>query len=257
MTTQTVSQFASMTWTLEDAVANRRWQRVSYPFDHVVAECMFTDRFYRAFEAAVTERLGLFTRDMPDYDASGYAVTSAEDGALALFHSRPWHDLVARAMGVEATGDVNIALHHHEPGGANGSIHNDLNPGWFVGEDRPDGITVADSSRCGYWHGDDAVGPTYERIRAVAVLVYVGNEVWQPGDGGETGLYLSRSQAVDEPAVRVPPRNNTLLAFECTPTSYHSFVSNRRIGRTSLIQWLHRSRDEVVARWGGESIVGW
>jgi hypothetical protein len=257
MRTDTATLVDTGRWTLRDVIANRRWQRVDYPFPHVVADHVFTEPFYRVFEEAVTERLGDFSRDMPDYDALGYAITSAETGPLSLFHSREWHDLIARVMRVDATGDINLALHHHEVRSANGSIHNDLNPGWFVAEDRPDGITVADSSRCGYWHGANAVGPAYERIRAVALLIYVGNEPWQPGDGGETGLYLSATQSVDEPSVRVPPRNNSLMAFECTPTSYHSFISNRRTGRTSLIQWLHRSRDDVVARWGGDRIVGW
>jgi Rps23 Pro-64 3,4-dihydroxylase Tpa1-like proline 4-hydroxylase len=116
---------------------------------------------------------------------------------------------------------------------------------------------MADPARCGYWHGTDAVGPAYERVRAVAVLFYVGNEPWRPGDGGETGLYETADLPVDRPSVAVPPVNNRLLAFECTPTSFHSFISNRRSGRTSMIQWLHRSREEAVGRWGENSLVLW
>ena len=116
---------------------------------------------------------------------------------------------------------------------------------------------MADPSRCGYWHGADAVGPAYERVRAVALLFYVGNDPWRPGDGGGTGLYETANQPVDAPSVAVPPRNNTMLAFECTPTSYHSFISNQRSCRTSMIQWLHRGREEAITRWGENSLVLW
>lgn len=242
---------------LRALIANRRWRRVTYPFPHVIAEEVFVPDFYARLEAQIVGLLGQFTRNMPDYDASGYIVTSADAGPLSVFHSRPWHDFIADVMGVQATGDVNIALHHHEVGSSHGTPHNDLNPGWFTEEGRPDGISMADPARCGYWHGDGAVGPAYQRVRAVAVLVFVGNERWLPGDGGETGLYEFPDQPVDQPSLAVPPRNNALLAFECTPTSFHSFITNRRTCRTSLIQWLHRTREETIERWGEGSIVVW
>jgi hypothetical protein len=242
---------------LRNVLSGAPWRRVTYPFEHVVADQLFAPDFYQAFEAQVRGLLGKFTRDMPTYDALGYTVTSSDDGPLALFCSRAWHDMIADVMGVAATGDVNIALHHHHVGSRNGEVHNDLNPGWFVDEGRLDGITLADPSRCGYWHGADAIGTAYERVRAVAVLVYVGNDRWSPGHGGETGLYLATDQPVDMPCVAIPPRNNTLLAFECTPTSFHSFKTNPGCSRTSLIQWLHRTCEEAVGRWGEASLVPW
>jgi hypothetical protein len=171
------------------------------------------DGFYRELAAQVDQPLGLFTRNMPCYDALGYSVTSADDGPLGLFHFRAWHDLIAGVMGGAATGDLDIALHHHEPNSENGTVHSDLNPGWFVDEGRPDGITMADPARCGYWHGSDAVGAASERVRAVAVLFSVGNEPWRPGDGGETGLYETADLPVDRPSVAVPPVNNRFLAL--------------------------------------------
>ncbi|HXY91863.1 MAG TPA: 2OG-Fe(II) oxygenase, partial [Acidimicrobiia bacterium] len=184
-------------------------------------------------------------------------VTKVDTGPLALFHSRAWHDLIADIMGVDATGDVNISLHHHAPGSASGEVHNDLNPGWFVDNGGVDDISVADPALCGYWFGENARGPAYERIRAVAVLLYLANPEWRPGDGGETGLYAAATDPVDRPAAAIPPRNNSLLAFECTPASYHSFLTNRRVRRMSLIMWLHRPKDHVIRRWGEDSIVYW
>jgi hypothetical protein len=55
----------------------------------------------------------------------------------------------------------------------------------------------------------------------------------------------------------VPPINNSMLLFECTPYSYHSFISNRRSVRNCLVMWLHRPKEEVTARWGETVIEKW
>jgi Rps23 Pro-64 3,4-dihydroxylase Tpa1-like proline 4-hydroxylase len=94
-------------------------------------------------------------------------------------------------------------------------------------------------------------------VRAVAILYYTANEPWTPGDGGETGLYRRRTDPPDRPAARVAPHNNSMVAFECTPNSFHSFVTNRAKPRRSVTMWLHRRDTDVVDRWGEESIVAW
>jgi len=48
-----------------------------------------------------------------------------------------------------------------------------------------------------------------------------------------------------------------MLAFECTPFSFHSFLHNHRHPRNSFILWLHRRREEVAQRWGAERIAMW
>jgi hypothetical protein len=93
--------------------------------------------------------------------------------------------------------------------------------------------------------------------RAVALLYYVGNEEWRPGDGGETGLYAHRGVPVAAPDAAVPPVNNSLVLFECTPASFHTFLSNRRTVRNAVVMWLHRDYGEVTARWGETSLVRW
>ncbi|MDT4982832.1 MAG: hypothetical protein QOF95_322, partial [Pseudonocardiales bacterium] len=94
-------------------------------------------------------------------------------------------------------------------------------------------------------------------IRAVSLLFYVGNPDWVPGDGGETGLFANIDTAARGPRAAVPPVNNSLVMFECTPFSWHAFVSNVSNPRNSVVMWLHRRKDEAVARWGEQSIVYW
>jgi hypothetical protein len=77
------------------------------------------------------------------------------------------------------------------------------------------------------------------------------------GWGGETGLYRSSSSPVGRPVVAVPAVNNSLVSFECTPFSFHSFVTNPYAERNCLVMWLHRSRNDVIDRWGEQSIVSW
>jgi hypothetical protein len=201
---------------------------------------------------------GRFGRGIPGYDVTAYTVTGRTPGPLSLFCSRSWHDMLAGLFGVNATGELNIALHHHAVGSLDGSPHNDLNPGWFADRPRSDGIIVHDPAYgCDYRFGTEKpdVG-TFERVRAVAVIFYLANPV-RGVVGGETGLYRAASDPIDRPSEVVPPVNNSLVAFECTPTSFHAFISNRRVVRNCLVMWLHREKKEAIRRWGESSIVYW
>lgn len=245
---------------LRAVLANRRWVRRTRPFPHVVATDVFTPGTYATLESGFRELLATpdaFRRDMTGYDAYGFNFRPPVAAPFDLFFRRAWHDAVARAVGVSATGAMSGGLHHHEPGGPDGAIHNDLNPAWFAAEPDPGGTVVADRELCDYGTGTPRQTGVEPRslVRAVAVVYYLANPPWSPGDGGETGLYETRD-AVGRPAVRVPPRNNSLVAFECTPWSFHGFLGNRA-ERNSVIQWLHRPMSYVDATWSARHVVGW
>lgn len=254
---------------LGSLLQNRRWLSDETPFRHTLATNVFVPVFYRALEQEFRE---LFSRGLAEerdgsrlsrrirgYDVYSYTFRPDVSGPLAIFASRPWHDMMAGLFDVVATRDIDIAIHHHAVGSRSGWVHNDLNPGWFERRERPDGMNVRDDELCSYTHGDPAkpgVAPT-ETIRAVAVMFYFANPPWTPGDGGETGLYERASQPVDEPSVRVPPHNNSLVAFECTSQSHHAFIRNRRHPRNCVVMWLHRAKTEALDRWGQGAIVEW
>ena len=240
---------------------SRRWLRRSQPFPHVVATDVFTPAVYSELEADFRTRLveGAFSNNMPGYDALGVELDAVCDGPFGLFVTRQWHDLIAAITGVNATGQISGGLHHHRIGSANSAVHNDLNPGWFADVEREDGIVVATRNLCAYSTGEPAQENVCcnEVMRAVAVLFYLGNPPWSPGDGGETGLYRHRDDDITAPVAIAPPRSNSLLIFECTPHSFHGFLTNRFSERNSLIMWLHRRKADVIERWGEESIVYW
>ncbi|CAM3075798.1 2OG-Fe(II) oxygenase [Skermania piniformis] len=241
-------------------LAHRSWVRRQQPFPHVVAEDVFTPTFYRAL-AEHYRRISTyeFRATMAGYDATAARIRDHLDGPLAVFATREWHDLIAGVAGVQATGDVTAALHHHEPGGEPGWPHNDLNPGWFGGpEPESDEIRLEGVDGVDYYRGDRPTGVTArETVRAVSVMFYLANPPWSPGDGGETGLYPSFDEGVQGTGRLVPPVNNSLVMFECTPFTWHSYAGRSRNPRNCVVMWLHRPKHDAIERWGEASIANW
>ena len=243
---------------------HRRWWVHTAPFPHVRAVNVFRPAVYRALA-------GEFRRwreandggtALPGHDLQGATVTSAWTGPLCLFASRGWHDLVAAVTRVpDATGQVNLGLHRHRPHSKPGFPHTDLNPGWFPGEAEPadGGVVLADPGRVEYTSGvtrTDTASPV-RVVRAVAVLFYLDNPAWTPDHRAETGLYRSARDDPAEPVAAVPPHANSLLAFECTPWSFHGFIGGGTVARNSVVQWLHRPAEAVEQRWGADAVVGY
>jgi hypothetical protein len=203
------------------------------------------------------EARGMFSRGIPGYDVTAMPLTRDNAGPFEVFMSRPWRDLLARLFNVDATNEVNVSLHHHAIGSQSGSPHNDLNPGWFVPGDSDSEVVVHSPRVCDYRNGESKTGePTVERMRAVALIYHLANPLVRTV-GGDTGLYQRRTDPVEQPLVVAPPVNNTLIAFECTPFSYHAFLTNRTNERNCLVMWLHRPKEYVVEHFGEASIVGW
>ncbi len=253
---------------LTEVLANRRWWRDDRPFPHFRAQGVFTPAFYDALvehrrrverrgrsETADPSRL---SRNMLNSDAYAWDFPPDLGGPLSIFVSRAWHDMIAAMTDVPATGDVNCALHHHHAGSRDGFVHGDLGVAWFSRQPRADGINPMDLARCSYTDGS---GPEHasavDRVRAVTAIFYLDNEGWQPGDGGETALYLRQSDPVRRPAVAVAPVDNSILVFENTPHSYHAFLRNPTRARNSVILWLHRANSDVMTRWGVEVAKSW
>jgi hypothetical protein len=141
-----------------------------------------------------------------------------------------WIEMLAGKVGLmaaERTTAVDGGLHHAPQGSRSGWIHNDFCSGWFNGTAAPGQIHLVDRRQCDYFTGSPRTSnamPT-EYIRAATMIFYLANDRWTPGMGGETGLYSGSSVSAGDP-ILVPPTNNTLLLFECTPNSYHLLIGN-------------------------------
>lgn len=252
---------------LNELLARSKWTYRTAPFPHIWVRQVFIAPAYERLAGAFREALTRRTTDAagnPRFAHAGSALDAyvmpfrpSLAGPLSLFVSRPWVALLAAATAVKVTSDLNGALHYHARNSRDGFIHKDFSACWFADNPRPDGINVTDNKICNYRTGETFVaGATaQERVRAVAMLFYLNNAPWSPGDGGETGLYCGADGPVGRPAASIPPINNSMLIFECSPYSYHSFISNRRHPRSSVALWLHRSKADAVAQWGARSIV--
>lgn len=250
---------------LADVLVDKRWAVRSEPFPHLVVPDVFQQAYYEELEQAFRwiQSKGLaehhedhrLSRNMNKYDAYSWCFPYAECGPFEIFFQREWHDLIAGIFNVPASGDVQVCLHHHKPGSLSGALHNDLNPAWFP-DQKPGEINVATDV-----HNKPKPGQTTGKhrlvIRAISLIIFLNNPEWTEGDGGETGFYSFADQDVEQPDDFVAPRNNTMLAFECTTSSYHSFITNVSDQRNSIIMWLHRPYNEVCERFGAENIIWW
>lgn len=244
-----------------DLLAHRRWIRRTRPFPHVYVRDVFVTEFYQRlaaeFERVRTERTDLFGPVAEGYGASGVSLARLRNGPLEVFLSRAWHDLIERVAGVPTTGDVEGSVHHHPPGSAPGWPHHDLTPAWFPGTAPGPAAVGLPADDIDPKSGSRPAGvAARELVRAVAVLFYLGNGEWRPGDGGETGLFAEIG-AEPKPAALVPPLDNSMLVFECTPRSWHAFLGANSTARNSVVMWLHRPKEEAASRWGGDRIVHW
>ncbi|MFC9893349.1 2OG-Fe(II) oxygenase [Nocardia sp. NPDC127579] len=244
--------------------AHRRWVRRATPFPHVYVRDVFVEEFYQRLSAEYQR----VRRDRGDefhvvnelYSADAISLTKLRNGPLALFGSREWHDLIAGVMGVAGTGDIEGAVHHHPPDSPRGWPHSDLAPAWFAGDPPVAGETRLPDGEVDIQTGERESGvAARELVRGVAIMFYLANDpAWAAGDGGETALFAHVNGRHDpEPDLLVPPLNNSMVMFECTPRSWHTFAGHNVADRNCLVMWLHRPRSEAVRRWGENHIVTW
>ncbi|MEU8895320.1 2OG-Fe(II) oxygenase [Nocardia sp. NPDC048505] len=244
--------------------AHRRWVRRATPFPHIYVRDVFVEEFYHRlateYERVRRDRQPEFHVVSEHYSADAISLNKLRNGPLALFGSREWHDLIAGVTGVRGTGDIEGAVHHHPPESPRGWPHSDLAPAWFGGPaPTAEEIRLPDDT-VDIQTGERESGvEARELVRGVAVMFYLANDPgWEAGDGGETALFAHVNGRHDpEPDLLVPPLNNSMVIFECTPRSWHSFAGGNTHDRNSVVMWLHRPKSEAVRRWGEDHIVKW
>lgn len=237
-----------------------KWWVHKYPFRHYRAQNVLDPETYgrvsgifqSLLERSETGAPGSYVlrKLNPKYDAHmlGMDDTLAED--FQPFFSLDWLGTLARLTGIPEVPRMDGGLHSNPRGSHSGWIHTDLCSAWFD-ESAPEPGLLPRRKMVDYFSGKpkhkDAKPVEY--VRAVTMIYYLCNDGWTPGDGGETGLYPSANPGPDAPVELVPPINNSLFVFECSPHSYHRFVANPGRTRNSIILWLHSTVETAESMW--------
>jgi 2OG-Fe(II) oxygenase superfamily len=252
---------------LESILSNRAWLRRQHPFPYVVAENVFKPDFYNSLASQTRSIIDRGLSEKPTngkywrmrgYDAYGIGIDSSSPDPLSLFISSSWRDLMCGLFDIGPTPYVYAGSHHHTQGSTSGFIHTDYNPVWFK-RSTNEAIQTPSHQACDFRTGAGSLSESekIEVARAAVVVFFLLNDDWQPGDGGEIGLFESQHLQTSNPAILCPPTNNSLVAFECTPQSFHAFINNKRLPRTSIIMWVHRTMEEADQRFGKGTLERW
>lgn len=253
----------------EPSLATESWIQPSNeymglePFPHLIADDFFSPEVYAGlcFEFNVRLAHGLeespklfrFERNharAPDgekpYDLYVLGLPRNVHWPLSIFYSRPFFDYIQRRFEIPLSPDLTGGFHHHAIGSETGFVHNDFVTCNFLRDPLPNGLNPASGDVKTFGPKVDQPGVAHS-CRAIAVIYYMNNPTWNPGDGGETALYDVTAKSVQK---IVAPLNNRLLAFSIGPGSYHNFLSNLHRPRNSAVIWLHAPPEYMVEKYG-------
>jgi hypothetical protein len=238
------------------------WRQHESPFRHFRATGVFDEETYASLAAAFRPILEAsqqgtgnyrMTRSRADYDARMLSVDEELAGRFAPLFAPDWIRFLYRFMGLPYLDRLSGGLHSSEIGARTGGIHTDFCAAWFDESIEQRGAFLfPDHRRCEYYTGQKVVEDAQPRqyARAAALIYYLCNDGWRPGMGGETSFYGAARASDRTSADLVPPLNNSLVLFECSPHSYHRFVSNTGMVRNSIVMWLHCTDELARSRWG-------
>lgn len=220
---------------------------VADPFPHVIVDEFFKPAVYASlleeFRAAQSRGYhkdsaarGVFRKFDIDYDGYVFSPTPTLDPQIArsVFWSLEWNRFFSQLFGQYTTFETSVALHHHPPGDRTGFVHHD-----FTDKRFPTDVFLKNGV---VPHAlPDQATEGYLKRRVIALIFFLGNDGWQEGDGGETGLYASDSKTLMK---KVAPINNRMLAFHIGSHSSHAFQGNLQ-DRNSIIQWFHAPSPDI------------
>lgn len=242
-------------------ILNQLWEH-RHPFRHFRATNVLAPEVYQPVASRFSALLdGNGHKDAPyrfaqtnvNYDARILGVDEALAPSFAPLFSMGLIEELHELFDFPFLPAVDGALHSSPVGSRTGWIHTDLCAAWFDESVPPTGpFLFPRRDRCDYFTGSpkDAAAAPKKYVRAAALLFYLCNDGWAPGDGGETALYGTQEPSSRSAVAHVPPLSNSLLVFECSPHSYHRFITNPGRVRNSVILWIHAAPEVMESRWG-------
>jgi hypothetical protein len=229
----------------------------SYPFNYIVIE--------DAFEPVLSSGLaGLFRELIVDaqgigkvgevgdlvYDALNFTprIEHVRETALGYLASAELRELVSTIFNIRLDENLMIGMHRHNPGSRPGWPHTDFAVVSFPNEPPNVGGLRFFHEGNGCQYADDTKDRqpnALKTARSIACLYFTANPVWHPSMEGETGIFDDFGKRL---VARVPPKSNSLLAFEISPLSYHAFMGSPKVQRNSYIWWYHSNPRYLLER---------
>jgi hypothetical protein len=246
-------------------ISPSRVTRSNFPFRHAIYDDFLNREIYDLLCFEFNDRLSLGLHKSPalfrfvrqhtpaptglkQYDMYTIVLPARVHWPLSLFYSLPFFNFFKKEFEIDLWPEVVGALHHHEKDSDDGFVHSDYVQSNFTRDALINGLNPASGTIKRDGPKVDLPGVVHA-ARALGLIYYLNNPIWQPGDGGETSLHRAKSSA---PEVKVAPLNNRLLAFEVSPNSYHAFLKNVTGQRNSVIIWLHTDPKTLRERWNKE-----
>ncbi len=203
------------------------------PEAYAAIENSFKQELARGFSTTTKDRSHFHAFDI-DYDGYKFAPKTnlKQENPYRVFYSVQYNQYFSKIFKQLTTLNTSFALHHHPPGDRTGFVHSDFVDKYFDVRMALPNLVLS--------HGSDILPKGQEEWyfkekRIIALLFYVGNQEWQEGDGGETGLYDSDHKTLVK---KIAPKNNRLLAFHISQKSFHAFQGNKT-PRNCIVQWFH------------------
>ncbi len=214
----------------------------AFPFPHIVVDNFLKDEIYerllKHFQSVLDRGFSqeadstkfhpfLNLRGKYEYDGYMYVPRPEEEPALEIFFTLAWNLFISKIFRQSTGWCTSLAYHHHSIGDRTGFVHHDHASRHFLPDDKlSNGIIFRENGK---------TPSALQEVRAIALLYYLGGDVWREGDGGETGIYTSEKES---PIKLIAPKNNRLFAFQISPRSFHAFQKNVK-PRSSIVQWFH------------------
>jgi len=239
------------------------WCEHKIPFKHFRAESVLDENTYKEveanFNAVKTEQVKKKNGDVyrleklsSNYDAQMVAMDNDLAELFQPFFSIDFLKSIAQLLEIPFNYAIDGALHSSPRNSRTGWIHTDFCNAWFDSRFiEKNQLSFPNRQTCDYFTGrrhDESADPR-KFTRAATLIFYLCNDGWKKGDGGETGLYGAGHLSDNTVFDIVAPKNNSLILFECSPHSYHRFLTNRGRTRNSIILWIHSTPETSSLKW--------
>ncbi|MEJ2045920.1 MAG: 2OG-Fe(II) oxygenase [Reinekea sp.] len=239
-----------------------RWRKHTSPFLHFTANNVcdldtyneLCHQFSLVQETTHGTRDGKFKMKPAPGNNDGLilGLTDSLAANFAPFFTEKWLRSLAELAALNYLPRVEGALHSNPQGSRTGWIHTDCCSAWFDESQGTEKLMLPPRGRCSYFTGlkKNRDAKPIEYVRAATMIFYLCNDGWQHGDGGETAIYSENEERDSTERKFIPPINNSAFLFECSPYSFHRFITNPGRPRNSIILWLHSTVTDAQDRWG-------